>query len=158
MELAAELGSDIGFFFADTPMALCRGRGEKVESVATHCSFPFVIVRPRTGLSTAEVYQRCRPSREARSSDLIMNAVQRSSTACVARSMHNSLQIPAMEVNEEVLELRARFDRLSIPGHQMSGSGTAYFGICRSMRQAHRIAARLRGEGHRHVFVARSRA
>jgi 4-diphosphocytidyl-2-C-methyl-D-erythritol kinase len=32
-------------------------------------------------------------------------------------------------------------------GHQMSGSGTSYFGICRHARHARRVAATLRARG-----------
>src|SRR5690606_22059398 len=31
--LAAQLGSDVGFFLAETPAAVCRGRGEQIEAV-----------------------------------------------------------------------------------------------------------------------------
>ena len=54
--LAAELGSDIPFFFA-TPAAWCTGRGEIVTPVTVGKTLYFVIVSLPVGLSTADVYR-----------------------------------------------------------------------------------------------------
>ena len=43
-----------------------RGRGEVVEPLRLASRFWFVIARPPSGLSTAEVYRHCRPSPIAR--------------------------------------------------------------------------------------------
>src|SRR5262249_22303109 len=60
--LAARLGSDVPFFLCSSSAAICRGRGELVEPLPLPGRFWFVIARPQTGLSTAEVYRGCRPS------------------------------------------------------------------------------------------------
>ncbi|MCA9270655.1 MAG: hypothetical protein KDA41_19370, partial [Planctomycetales bacterium] len=54
-ELAAELGSDIPFFVAARrcgapAAAICRGRGEQIETCRLPIDWHFVIARPREGL------------------------------------------------------------------------------------------------------------
>src|SRR5262249_20990118 len=56
----AELGSDVAFFFA-TPAAWCTGRGEQVAPVALGKPLWFVLVCPRFGLETADVYRGVTP-------------------------------------------------------------------------------------------------
>lgn len=47
----------------------------------------------------------------------------------IADSMHNRLQPVAESLQQEVLALAQAFDQTGCLGHQMSGSGTSYFGI-----------------------------
>ena len=74
----------------------------------------------------------------------------------MVRLLLNDLQAPAEDLNDDVRRLRQRFDGLPVLGHQMSGSGSSYFGICPSSRHATMIAARLRAVGVPWVHVARS--
>jgi len=55
--LASHLGSDVAFFVDGTSAAVCHGRGEIIEPLDVPLGLHFVIVRPRTGLSTALVYK-----------------------------------------------------------------------------------------------------
>ena len=57
----------------------------------------------------------------------------------------------------EVTTLKRWFSRESFVGHLMSGSGTSYFGLCRSRSHALQLAARLKAIRLGDVFVARSR-
>jgi len=54
-ELAAEIGSDIPFFFGcgmfGSGAAICRGRGERIEPITTMPRYSLVIVRPPEGVS-----------------------------------------------------------------------------------------------------------
>src|SRR5438445_1631133 len=55
--LAARLGSDVPFFLCSTPAAICRGRGDVVEPLHLAARLWFVVARPHSGLSTADVYR-----------------------------------------------------------------------------------------------------
>ena len=156
--LAAQLGSDVSFFVTGAPAAICRGRGEIVEPFSIPLALHFVIVRPATGLSTAAVYQHCRPSERPRSVRHLADSLRAGRLGRAARSLHNALQGPAEQLSTEVRRLRTRFSSLSVLGHQMSGSGTAYFGVCAHRRQALSLAARLRAERIGSVFVAQCRS
>ena len=141
-KLASQLGSDVGFFLENSSAAVCRGRGEMIEPLCVPVGLHFVIVRPRTGLSTAEVYQRCQPAGEPKNVSALVDCLKGGRIGRAARWMHNALQPSAEQMNPEVTQLRKLFDTESVLGHMMSGSGSAYFGICATRRQARRIASR----------------
>ena len=155
--LACQLGSDVPFFLAGAPAAVCRGRGEQIEPVRMSLGLHFVVVRPATGLSTALVFRQCQPAQQFKSVRNLTDSLERGRLGCAAGSLHNALQQPAEQLNAEVRQLRTRFSSLSVLGHAMSGSGTAYFGVCAHRRQARSVAARLRAERMGRVFVAQCR-
>lgn len=86
-----------------------------------------------------------------------MNALRAGRGDRAAQNLRNDLQTPAMLLNEDVVALASRFDAESLGGHQLSGSGSAYFGICNSRRQALAIAGRLRSQGIPWVCVVQTR-
>lgn len=155
--LAARLGSDVAFFLSPATAAICRGRGEFVEPLVIRQRLYVVIVRPPTGLSTAEVYRHCRPSLETGGAGRLVDALRRGRLDLATRSLHNTLQEPAERLNPEITLLRTWFSRQPFAGHLMSGSGSSYFGLCRSQTEALRLAARLRHSRSGEVFVASNR-
>jgi 4-diphosphocytidyl-2-C-methyl-D-erythritol kinase len=156
LDLAARLGSDIGFFLAESSTAVCRGRGELVEPVRMSTCLHFVVARPHSGLSTPDVFKRCRPDQMGRSVDEFIRTMQRPGLSHMVRLLLNDLQGPAESLNDEVRQLRHEFTRQTVLGHQMTGSGTSYFGVCASSRHARMVAARLRAVGIPFVQVVRS--
>jgi 4-diphosphocytidyl-2-C-methyl-D-erythritol kinase len=151
-EVAAELGSDVPFFIGGGP-AICRGRGERIESVRpVRCHL--VIVRPPEGLSTPAVFQRCRPEPNHHSAAAVQTALVRGDLAAVARGMHNGLQPAAEALSPWIGRLRVAFSRSGAVGHQMSGSGSSYLGLFWNAGQARRAARRLRGQNLGAVLCA----
>jgi len=143
LSLAARLGSDVSFFVRGVPAAICRGRGEEIHPVER----PFVVSRPASGLSTAEVYRHCRVSSHPRSARSLVESLADGRLAAASRFLHNSLQQTATTLNTEVTDLINRLDRQPVVASAMTGSGTACFGLCSTDRLARRIARRLRGTG-----------
>ena len=154
-EIAATLGSDIPFFFARTS-ALCRGRGEQIEPLAALVPLDFVVIAPPAGLSTADVYRACRPAAEPRRAADLVAAWRNGDKVAVGRLLHNRLQEPAERLCDWIARLHAEFDRFDCLGHQMSGSGTSYFALCRDARQARRIASALAARGWGRTMTVRS--
>jgi 4-diphosphocytidyl-2-C-methyl-D-erythritol kinase len=153
--LGADLGSDIPFFFGPGA-AICRGRGERITPVAAPAAMPIVVVRPPEGLSTADVYQQCSPAIRPSSVEPLAVALERGDWDGVGRHLMNRLEPAAARLTPWIQRLRSVFDRFDCLGHQMSGSGTSYFGICRHAGHARRMAARLRSEELGFVSVATS--
>ena len=116
-----------------------------------------MIVRPATGLSTAEVYRHCRPSAVKWSATDLATQLARGRLAVAAGLFHNALQEPAERLNADVTRLRRAFARQPFAGHLMSGSGTSYFGLCRTRRQGQQLSARLKAARLGDVFVVSSR-
>jgi 4-diphosphocytidyl-2-C-methyl-D-erythritol kinase len=154
-EIAAELGSDVPFFlYRDS--AICRGRGEKIAIVGELGNWHAVVVRPPTGLSTAEVYRNCRPGNPIKQAGPLVTALRTGNTRNLSAKIFNRLEQSAKSLSAWIEILRSEFDRLDGLGAQMSGSGSSYFGIFRSARQARRAGAILRARRIGSVFVVRA--
>ena len=115
-----------------------------------------MIVRPPVGLSTPQVYKACRPAEKPASLEFLLESLAKGDPAQAGRQLHNRLQPAAESLTPWIGRLRHEFERQDMVGHQMSGSGSSYFGLCRSARQARRVAARLRARDIGTVFAATS--
>lgn len=156
-QIAAEIGSDVPFFLGgsvgSTRAAVARGRGERIEPIMAR-RLHIVLVKPPVGLSTADVYRRCRASNSPRGSRALVAAMETGNAAEIGRHLHNDLERPAAEMTPWIERLRDSFSRMEMHGHQMSGSGSSYFGIARGARHARRMASRLRAGGLGAIAVA----
>jgi 4-diphosphocytidyl-2-C-methyl-D-erythritol kinase len=155
-ELAAKIGSDVPFFLAGGA-AICRGRGERIEKIAAR-RIHAVVVRPPVGISTADVYKACQVAEKPTTVDRIESDLARGDPAEIARMVTNGLQPAAEGLTAWIAKLKTRFEGADVLGHQMSGSGSSYFGICRSARSARRVAARFRARRSGAVFAATTAA
>jgi len=157
--LAAELGSDIPFFLTEG-WAVCRGRGERIETIRGG-RLPVVVVRPVEGLETAQVYRHCRPAQVAASVGPLLDCLATGDWRAICRGMLNRLEETARELNTSIGELKCKMQRLGCIAGQMSGSGSSCFGVCRSRRHARRVAAQLRslhvGEAYEATMAGRGR-
>jgi 4-diphosphocytidyl-2-C-methyl-D-erythritol kinase len=160
-DVAAEVGSDVAFFLMGGP-AICRGRGERIERIRASAVSHFVVVKPPVGLSTAEVYreyarQQASESRAEKPSlsQFVSESSCRRQNGC-GRYMWNGLERAASSLSPWVDKLRMVFDQLDFVGHQLSGSGSAYFGVCRHAQHARRLANILRTRQLGHVYATRS--
>ncbi|VAX37748.1 4-diphosphocytidyl-2-C-methyl-D-erythritol kinase [hydrothermal vent metagenome] len=155
--LASKLGSDVPFFLASSPVAVCRGRGELIEPITFSGQGHFVIARPQSGLSTAEVFRHYRQNQDKksqpRSVEPLLSSLKKGTFSNTGQHFYNALQTPARSLNSEVKQLGNILEKQPIEGHLMSGSGSACFGLCSSHRQANKIAHALRSQGIPQTFV-----
>jgi 4-diphosphocytidyl-2-C-methyl-D-erythritol kinase len=162
-ELAAELGSDVPFFMS-SGAGICRGRGECVTPLGPTMPLDVVILKPPEGLTTSEVYRALDDSRAAlgveptASRDLVAlaHALEQGSLARIGQWMVNRLQMAAAAVSPWIGKAQSAFAELDFLGHQLSGSGSAYFGVCRHARHARRLASILKTRQLGLVYVTRS--
>ena len=147
-DVAAAVGSDVPFFL-DGGAAICRGRGEVIEPIAWEAGQYFVVLRPPQGLATASVYRAVKVPTVPRrwSAEINGNWPHR---------LFNRLQEAAQTDSPWLKTIEREFSRLDLVGHQMSGSGSSYFGVCRNARHANWAAAILQHRCEGRVFVARS--
>jgi 4-diphosphocytidyl-2-C-methyl-D-erythritol kinase len=138
--LAAMIGSDVPFFI-EGGTALCTGRGEKVSPIEKASSYPFILVTPPVGVSTADIYRSMNGGgvllheREQR----LIHAVVSVDSLRVARHLYNRLEdsnAPHMNVVRGLKSLLVKHGAL---GASMSGSGPSVFGIAKGMPEAKRI-------------------
>jgi 4-diphosphocytidyl-2-C-methyl-D-erythritol kinase len=153
--VAADLGSDVPFFLR-AGTAVCRGRGERIEPVSGLGRMSFVVVRPSDGLRTSAVYRECQPAEQPLSVSSAVASGRKRGPAALGQTLANRLEPAAARLTPSIARLRAHFDRLDVLGHQMSGSGTSYFCLCRHARQARRVTQLLRSRHVGSVFHATS--
>lgn len=139
--LAAEVGSDVPFFH-HVPAAVCRGRGERVEPVTLSATYHFVLVCPPIGVSTADVYRRVVPPERPRDVGSILDTLRRGGTDELGRGLFNRLQPVAEALVPDLVRVRDALATLGplLDGSAMSGSGSAYFGLCRDPAAARHAA------------------
>jgi 4-diphosphocytidyl-2-C-methyl-D-erythritol kinase len=152
--LGATLGSDIPWFFAGGP-ATVSGRGEEVRQVEGIPPLPAVIVKPAVSLSTAAVYQACRPDPVRRGDAVrLADALRRGLRAAIPL-MHNALEPPARGLAPEVDRLLGDLRRAGALHPLLTGSGSACFAITRTVVEARHLAARMEALGWPAVFPVR---
>jgi len=162
--LAAQLGSDVPFFFAavkaSSPAAWCTGRGEQVLPIALGKTLNFVLVCPRFGLATADVYQNVTVPDGPQTGDEIRRAFTAGQVEDLGRLLHNRLQPAAERLCPALTRFREQLAALAPAGFLMSGSGSSWFALCRHRAEARSIARTLRHGPEKeraNVFLVRSR-
>ncbi len=127
--------------------AICRGRGERIEAVAGLGRLDFVVVRPPESLSTAQVYSKCRVVGKPHHVEPLVEALQQGDSRRLRTVLHNRLEEAAELLTPWVRRLRQELAGADCLAAQLSGSGSAYFGICHHARHARRAAERLKTRG-----------
>ena len=148
--LAASMGSDINFFMAGGA-ALCRGRGEQVETLPCKFSGTVLLVNPGFGISTKWAYEHwARAAAESRLTapppevSLLLRALAEDDLAGVSRCLFNSLEAPSIR-KFPVLELIKKTMRDGgAAGALMSGSGATLFGLFADVQAAETAAREVR--------------
>ncbi len=142
--VAAEVGSDVPFFLARGP-ALCTGRGERVAALSGFPRIHAVVAWPRLPLSTREVYRHAREFLTPRPRNVIdfLNSVALEGPAGLDRELFNRLEAPALALRPELRRLRDALGQLPFRAVRMTGSGSAFFGLCGARREAEVLARRV---------------
>ncbi|NIP59652.1 MAG: 4-(cytidine 5'-diphospho)-2-C-methyl-D-erythritol kinase [Gemmatimonadetes bacterium] len=134
LRLGSGLGSDVPFFLGASPLALARGRGDRLTPLAALPPRPLLLVLPPFGVSTTDAYRRlARDRREVGgpSPSGILKAEDGGSWEGVAGSAENDFERILFELHPELARMR---DALSASGAEpalLTGSGSALFGVFR---------------------------
>lgn len=148
-EVARSLGADVPFFLVGGA-ARFTGRGDVLEHVLPAIHAPVVLVRPAEPVPTAEAYaafDRGEPSPQP-SPDAMDAALRSGDATAVAGRLFNAMTpsssglVPA--IGSALGLVRAR---KGVIAAEMSGSGSAVFGICDGYGSALECAAYAREAG-----------
>ncbi len=128
---ASQLGSDCAFFITTEP-SFGTGRGEVLEpvNIAEHNlqGYYIAIVKPAIAVSTREAFKQiiCRqPEHCCR--DIVRQSVETWKTV-----LTNDFEEPAFKQHPELADIKQRLYDLGAVYAQMSGSGSAFFGLFRT--------------------------
>ena len=142
-ELAARLGSDVPFFIRGGT-ALATGRGEKLEALPDMPPCWLVIVKPEESHSTAAMYAAIddAPQRIGRDSQAVLEGLKSGDLAQIAAGMGNDFQ-QVLPEGSAVPAIVAVLRQQGALNAQMTGSGSAVFGLFRRREDAEKAAAAL---------------
>ena len=138
--VAEQIGSDVAFFLGGC-FAKCVGKGEQVHNLNYPCRLNIVVAKPRGGLSTSQIYSRCVTPKQPITSDAILAGLRTGQGFKIGRAMFNRLEQFAQNDQVDIAKLRTEFGKTNCMGHQLTGSGSCYFGIYPNVRSM-RVAAR----------------
>ncbi len=126
--LAAQLGSDVAFFL-DGPLALCKGRGEKVTKLDENFDFLALLILPNISVSTERVYANYSHNQGLynKLSKRINGYIPKNRFDLVVKLCANMLAASSFGLVKELAELKAKVESLGIRPACLSGSGSAMF-------------------------------
>jgi len=158
LRLAADLGSDVPFALIGGT-ALGTGRGELVEPVGDVGTWWWVLVPSLEGMSTPVVYahfDRLFPDAPAvpPGADELLAALRTGQPLSLARTLHNDLQDPAIDLRPELGRLIEHGESEGALRGIVSGSGPTVVFLCESADHARDLAGALMRTGHPVVLVA----
>ena len=133
LAMAAQLGSDVAFFLHG-PLSLCRGRGEKIETLDPPFPFSAIVILPSISVSTKRVYTHYghdqalyEKIRHRINAHLSENRID-----LVAEMCANMLSETCFRLEKALAELKKRIESLGIGPVCLSGSGSALYCIVES--------------------------
>lgn len=141
LEELTVLGLPLG---ADIPLCLrpglmrAAGKGELITQYPCDLAHHLLIVQPQGGLSTAQVFKRYDKMPDIKSANLHMalQAIQAGDIAAMSKFCHNQLQTTANGLLPDIDAVIADLYAKGAGFAQMSGSGSAVFGVFSSEEQA----------------------
>lgn len=153
-ELGAKVGSDVPFCTM-CGTAVVEGRGEKLRKLPDMPECIFVVCKPDFSSSTPELYRKLdekgvgkRPEHRAMES-----AVLAGDLGGIAKNLCNVFDPVVTEEHLELNYIKSIFNTYGSIGHQMTGSGSAVFGMVTEFEHAAVICNMLK-ENYPSVFIA----
>ena len=155
IEFAAKLGSDIPFFI-NGKTALCRGRGELITPVEVRNRMDYIILFPRVHISTETIYKNLKIDLTKKRKDVsfFLDALKYSEVAGISKLLFNRLEEIIFATYPDLLQVKSTLESFDFCGLSISGSGSAFFGLCNDRHQAEVIKSKIELSGMGNVFVA----
>ncbi|MBQ7624285.1 MAG: 4-(cytidine 5'-diphospho)-2-C-methyl-D-erythritol kinase [Clostridia bacterium] len=148
LKVAFSVGADVPFCITGGT-ALCRGKGEIITPLKAIPACAFAIVKPLSPVGTPQAYAEydraggvCPPP------DAILEAIKSGNVRKLASGMGNALQKAASNICPQINDETERLKAFGALGAQMTGSGSAVFGVFENAKDAERAAAALKRDNN----------
>lgn len=128
-KIGFKLGSDVPFFVYGKP-ARVSGGGEIVKPVKVKNTYYCLVVKPKKGLSTKEVYSLC-DSVELKTYNIenVIKALEMGDDELLEKEIGNALETPALQLLPEINDIKNTLKELGFKIVLMSGSGSSVFAL-----------------------------
>lgn len=154
-ELGGSVGSDVPFCtLCGTAMA--EGRGERLRKLPDMPDCVFVVCKPDFSASTPELYRRLDENEIAKHPDhqAMESALLAGDLLKVAQNVYNVFDPVVTQDHLELNYIKSIFNSYGAIGYQMTGSGSAVFGIVSDFEVAAVICNMLK-DNYQQVFIAK---
>ncbi len=151
LKMGRSLGADVPFFLLDTPQAFGLGVGERLQKCPVKKKGWFVLVLSNQGLATKTVFENVRKSDYAgsltnpkRAVKLISHFFGGKNHAQIGEWFVNDLEVSAFRLRPFLRKVLESFKQLGVRTARMSGSGSTFFAVFATQKEALRIQKELR--------------
>lgn len=154
IEFAARLGSDIPFFIKGKT-ALCSGRGENITPIEVKSEMNYLIIFPHINISTTTIYRNLKIDLTKKRKDVsfFLHALKYSKIADIGKLLFNRLEEVIFATYPDLLRVKSSLELFNFCGLSVSGSGSAFFGLCNDRHQAEVIKGKAEISGIGNVFA-----
>lgn len=144
MGFAAKLGSDIPFFIKGKT-SLCSGRGEKITPIEVKNEMNYLIIFPHINISTTTIYRNLKIDLTKKIIDVsfFLNALKHHKVAGISKLLFNRLEEVVFATYPDLLDVKMALGHFGFCGLSVSGSGSAFFGLCNDRHQAEAIKSKI---------------
>ncbi len=151
------LGSDVPLFIHSQPV-VCRGQGELTEPISGLPTLHFAVLVPKPRLSTAAVFKQHDRMEHSpfRAIEPVLEAARSGGLPRFASLLFNRLETAAFELCPELENVRKTLEQFGCLAVRMSGSGTAFFALCRDREESLSVVDRLKKKNLGVAFAAES--
>ena len=154
MHFAAKLGSDVPFFIKGKT-SLCSGRGEKITPIEVKSEMNYLVIFPHINISTATIYRNLKIDLTKKIIDVsfFLNALKHHKAAGISKLLFNRLEEVIFTTYPDLLDVKKVLGHYDFCGLSVSGSGSAFFGLCRDRQQAKAIKSKIELSSIGNVFA-----
>ena len=134
-EIGLQIGADVPFFLRNKPMEV-GGIGENMKEIKVKRNWHVLLVKPREGVSTTDVYKICDDfPKTTVNTQLVEEGLAEFDETKIARGIGNDLMAPAESLLPEIGEVYSLLRKFNFPIVSMSGSGSCCFALSKSESQ-----------------------
>ena len=154
-ELGAAVGSDVPFCTV-CGTAMVEGRGEKLRKLPDMPECVFVVCKPDFSSSTPELYRKIDETTIAKHPDnsAMESALLAGDLGKIAQNLYNVFDPLVTAEHLELNYIKSIFNSYGSVGQQMTGSGSAVFGIMPNFEYAAVVCNMLK-DNYPQVFIAK---
>ena len=129
IKLCLKIGADVPFCLKNVP-AHVEGIGEKITPIKVKKQYFVLIIKPKQGLSTKEVFGEC-DKHELKHGNVnnVIKALETGDDQLLADSLFNSLEEVSMELCPEVKNVKEMLLKDKFKAVLMTGSGSCVFAL-----------------------------
>lgn len=141
IEIAKNIGADVPFFIKNKPMR-CRGVGEIMEPINIKNNYYCLIVKPKEGCSTKEVFELSDSQpRKHVNVDNVVKALEEGDDELLASELDNSLEDAATQLVPEIAIIKKELKDMGLKIVSMSGSGSTVFALSTNKKELKKAAS-----------------